>query len=127
MSITVLIADAGTVGSLSNFFTWGSFGSLIGLSGVTYVVTNTARRVANFNPAWFGLVVALLATEMGVYLTHPVDPLTYLLGLLNGCLVFLTAAGSASAGDAAAQLPAVARGRGPRALDAKPAFYESWF
>jgi hypothetical protein len=127
MSITVLIADAGTVGSLSSFFTWASFGSLIGLTGITYVVTNTARVAGNFNPRWFGLVVAIVATEMGVYLTHPSDPLTYVLGLLNGCLVFLTAAGSATAGDAAAQLPALAGSRGPRAPGAKPAFYESWF
>ncbi len=124
----LIAAATSSLGMPGDFFTWASFGSLIGLSGVTYVVTNTAKVALNFNPKWFGLVVAIVATEIGVYLSHPMDPITYLLGALNGCLVFLTAAGGASTGQTQT---AASRGADVRAevanASARPPFLAPWF
>ena len=79
----------------NEFFTLASFTTLAGLTGVTYVVTNTLRVAFNLSKPWIGLVVAVLATMAGQFMFSEVTFSTAIIGLLNACLVFLTASGSA--------------------------------
>ena len=44
----------------AELFTWTSLGTFTGLTGATVVVTNAISRAVNWNPAWFGLGVALV-------------------------------------------------------------------
>lgn len=81
----------------TEFFTLASFTTLLGLTGITVVVTNTLRMAFNLSKPWIGLLVAIACTEAGVALSGMTAPGDILLGLLNSCLVFLTAAGSANA------------------------------
>lgn len=81
----------------SDFFTLASFSTLLGLTGITVVVTNTIRTAFNVSKPWIGLAVAFTCTEAGVALSGQASAEAFVLGGLNSCLVFLTAAGSASA------------------------------
>jgi hypothetical protein len=110
----------------SDFFTPASFGSFISLAGITYVVTNAFRLALNFNPRWFGLAVAIVVTEFGAFLSGASDFTTYLLAILNGCLVFLTAAGGASATNSLTPGGAAAQAH-PEAQGEKRGFFAPWF
>lgn len=90
-----LVLDATSVVP-KDFITPVSFTSLVGLSGITFVVSNACQQAFNFNPRWFALAIAVVATEVGVYFASPADPVMYVVGILNGCLVFLTATGATS-------------------------------
>ena len=129
MQVLVVLAQTSTGMALPNdFFTTASLASFAGLSAATFVVTNTIRVATKFDPPWLGLPIALIATEIGVFLTSPHGPGPYLLGILNGCLVFLTAAGGASAGEAVTARVAESRGVArARAQDGRPDFLSSWF
>ena len=112
----------------TDFITPASFMSMIGLSGITYVVSNTAQQAFNFNPRWFALVVAIVATEVGVSLTKTNDPILYIIGALNGCLVFLTAAGaSAAAGRRTNQANPQNLGSSERGAIKSRRFRDPWF
>lgn len=101
-----------------DFFTLQSFESLVGLSGITFVLTNTLRRVWSFNPAWLGLLIAVAATEFGCYYSgHRAVP-DYVINIVNGCLVFLTAAGG---NEAVSPRSGANRGVAPST------FFRSWF
>ncbi len=105
----------------SEFFTIGSFATLAGLTGITFVVTNTLRVAFGFVKAWVGLVVALAATFAGQSLAGQLDMPSALVGFCNACLVFLTACGSAQVASAATSRP------GPQSLDADEVrFFSSW-
>jgi hypothetical protein len=81
----------------TELFTWTSLGTFTGLTGATVVVTNTAARAFDWSPRWLGLVVAV-ALCVGVAIARQDTFADYVLALLNGCLVYLTAAGTSSAG-----------------------------
>ena len=84
----------------AELFTWGSLGTFTGLTGATVVVTNAVSRAVNWNPAWFGLVVAAVlcgGLAIATY-THVTD---FLLAALNACLVYVSSAGANSVGVAA--------------------------
>jgi hypothetical protein len=84
----------------AELFTWTSLGTFTGLTGATVVVTNAISRAVNWNPAWFGLGVALvLCLGLAVAAASPASD--YVLALLNACLVYLSAAGTNSVGAAA--------------------------
>jgi hypothetical protein len=84
----------------TDLFTWASLGTLTGLTGATVVVTNTAARAFDWSPKWLGLAVAM-ALCIGLAVVAKSAAADYVLALLNGCLVFLTAAGASAAGAAA--------------------------
>jgi len=85
------------------FFTPQSVLTLSGAAAITYVVSNTLQSVFGFNPRWLALLIALVVSLFGVWYTKG-DALAYGFGVLNGCLVYLTAVG----------LSAVTRGLGLR-------------
>ncbi len=84
----------------SELFTWTSLGTLAGLTGATVVVTNAISRAISWNPAWFGLVVSL-SLSVALAIVSKSSPADYILALLNGCLVYVSAAGTSSVGAAA--------------------------
>lgn len=81
----------------AEFFTTASFTTLLGLTGITLVLRNTLHSAFGWSRPWLGLLIALAVTELGVMFTDDPSARAYAIGLLNGCLVFLTAGGSAAA------------------------------
>jgi hypothetical protein len=105
------------------FFTWAALGTLAGASGATFVITNTLRSALGWSPKWLGLAVAQVicigaAAELGKANSD------YVIAILNGCLVYLSAVGVASASGGAAA-SAVARGNASRAPQNR--FFSPWF
>lgn len=95
-----------SAGSVSNqFFTLASFASLASASTIVFVVSNGLQRAFNFNPRWLGLLLSIVVGCLGIYvaplLTIPAGAapgaIDYLIGLLNGFLIFATASGATSA------------------------------
>src|SRR5437868_7089588 len=74
------------------FFTPQSATTLTGAVGITFVLTNTFRTAFGINPRWLALVFALAIAVFGVWSTQG-GPIEYLFGVLNGCLIYLTASG----------------------------------
>jgi len=122
------------------FFTLSSLGTLAGASGATFIVTNTLKTAFGLAPKWAGLVVAQVIC-VGLAIMTQRSGSDYVIAVLNGCLVFLSAAGAAEASGvkdrkaAARRMGARTRG-GPDAVpgagafaDApeKPPFLSSWF
>lgn len=86
----------------TELLTWDSLGTYTGLAFAVVAVTNSLNRVFNWNPPWVGLVVSLLLSV----LVSQFDSLGWralLLGLLNGFVVYSTAVGVATVGNAAEQ------------------------
>lgn len=136
------------------FFTLSSFGSLAGASAIVFVVSNALQGAVNFNPKWFALVLSILVGLFGIYLgprlvTPPgpaPDSVAYMLGVLNGFLIYTTAAGvtsigagatgagNAKANEGSSGLPApgasalLAEGIGNEAVaTARRSFWHPWF
>ena len=87
----LLLAAAVTIPT--EFFTPQSVFTFTGITGATLVVGITLQRAFNFNPRWFALLVAIALCELGVWFSPNAGAGDYLLGVLNGCLVFCTVAG----------------------------------
>lgn len=81
-----------------DFFTVASMLTLSGATGATFVVCNGLQRAFDFNPKWLGLIVAILIVETGVAVSGAgAGPIDYCVGLINGFLVFCSAAGATGA------------------------------
>jgi hypothetical protein len=76
------------------FYTIESMLTLTGASGVTFIVCNGIQRAFNFNPKWLALVVAIFISFIGVYMTGKSSISNYFVGLINGFLIYATAAGA---------------------------------
>lgn len=87
------MADPG----VSQFFTWGSLGTLAGATSATFVVTNTIQSAIGWSAKWAGLVIAEVICVGAAYLAGQ-SGTDYIIALLNGCLVYLSAAGATAAG-----------------------------
>jgi hypothetical protein len=74
------------------FFTPQSATTLTGAVGITFVLTNTFRTAFGINPRWLALVFALAIALFGVWSTQG-GPIDYVFGVLNGCLIYLSASG----------------------------------
>ena len=79
----------------NEFFTIQSMLTLSGATGATFIVGNGIQQAFDFNPKWLALVIALFIVELGVYLTNGTG-IDYLVGVVNGFLVFSCAAGGTS-------------------------------
>jgi hypothetical protein len=77
------------------FFTTESFGTLAGCTGIVFVVCNGLQRALNFNPRWLALVVSLVVSLLGVYMSGR-DGAAYIVGTLNGFLIYCTAVGGSA-------------------------------
>jgi hypothetical protein len=84
------------------FFTWGSFTTLAGATGIVYIVCGVFQSVFDFSPRWFALIISILVSLVGIqfdYQPAPGNPLfstgvKYTVALLNGLLIFAAATGS---------------------------------
>lgn len=77
-----------------NFYTWESVTTLSGAVTATFVLTNTARHAFGFDPRWLSLVISQLISLLAVYFSKGLLA-DYLLGIINGCLIYCTATGVA--------------------------------
>lgn len=110
--------------SLPNeFFTWGALGSLAGASGATFVITSTLRSAFDWSPKWLGLVVAQIIC-IGASVSLGKSGSDSIIAILNGCLVYLSAVGLASA-SGGTTTSATARG-GTNTAPPR-GFFSSWF
>jgi hypothetical protein len=84
------------------FFTVESMATLVGASGATFVIANGVQAALGFNPRWFALAVAQVICLVGVYAAHSAadaaTPVDYFVGVVNGFLVYWTAAGATAMG-----------------------------
>jgi hypothetical protein len=79
------------------FFTPESMLTLAGASGSTFVVCNSLQKAFDFNPRWLALAVAQIIVLAGTASSGANSVSDYLVGTVNGFLVYLTAAGGAAA------------------------------
>ncbi|MER9228944.1 hypothetical protein NKI39_25590 [Mesorhizobium sp. M0664] len=114
----------------NDFFTIQSMLTLSGATGATFVICNGLQQAFNFNPKWLGLLVAQLIVGAGVAASGGDGLIAYLVGLINGFLVFCSAAGATSALGQGGP-PAIARGEVAAADKQSPTnkrrFLSSWF
>src|SRR4051812_33618471 len=71
-----------------DFFTFGTFATLAGATGIVYVVCGAVQQVFNYNPKWFALLISIIVSFIGMAIS-PQDPaignwLQYLIAFLNG-------------------------------------------
>src|SRR5262249_8586763 len=105
------------------FYTWPTLGTLAGASGATFIITNTLRSALDWSPKWLGLVVAqAICIGGGAVLGKQASD--SVIAILNGCLVYLSAVGVASA-TAGVAPTVVARGDAVRPPSHR--FLSSWF
>ena len=110
------------------FFTLQSMLTLAGAAGATFVVCNGLQKAFNFNPRWLALAVAQVIVLAGTSATGATRVIDYLVAVINGFLVYLTAAGGTdfAAGTGGAQ--PVARGAAAQAMpQQKRRFLTPWF
>jgi hypothetical protein len=123
----------------NDFYTLTTLGTLAGATGATVAVTNALKVAFGFNPRWLGLAVAefiCLGILVGIGNTHASD---WFIAILNGCLVFATAAGATAVGGVAAGAAAPPRTPAasprPRSFEAerpvagaaKRSYWSPWF
>jgi hypothetical protein len=104
-----------------DFFTWAALGTLAGSSGATFVITNTLKSALDWSPKWLGLAVAQIIC-IGAAVSLGKSGSDFTIAILNGCLVYLSAVGVASASGGTT---AIARGD----ANAVPprGFFSPWF
>jgi hypothetical protein len=111
------------------FFTLDSLATLAGATGATLVVTNTAKQAFGFFRSWFGLVVAqVVCVGLAIYLGRTGSD--YVIAVLNGCLVYLGAAGASDAAGGRRLGRSRPTGRGNEETETSHgwrAFFGSWF
>jgi hypothetical protein len=80
------------------FFTLQSMLTLTGASGATFLVCNGLQRAFDVNPRWLALVVAEALAIFGTYVSHKpaAEPTDYFVAVINGFLIYATAAGGTS-------------------------------
>jgi hypothetical protein len=117
-----------------DFYTIQSMLTLSGSTGATFFVCNGLQQAFDFNPKWLALLVAQAIVLTGVYVSGERSPIDYFIGIVNGFLVFCSAAGATSALGKGPQGAAVARGEMPAADAINPqihrpgrTFLSSWF
>src|SRR5262249_11806329 len=94
----------------NDFFTLQSLLTFGGATTATIMVPNALQMALKRNFAWLGLLVAWVVCLLVVFQAHQsagpgvATPWTdYLVAVVNGCLVFCSAAGATSVGNAALQ------------------------
>ena len=78
-----------------DFFTSESIATFGGASLAVWVLSNVIRIITGRDTIKISLIVAIVVAFIGAYGSHKLDDvIAYFLALLNGCLLFLTAAGT---------------------------------
>jgi hypothetical protein len=108
-----------------DFFTPQSMLTLAGATGSTFVIVNGLQRVFNVNPRWLGLAIAQAIVLVGVYASGGKGIVDYVVGVVNGFLVFCSAGGATDLARTARQDKG-ATGGAPRG-GGRRHFLSSWF
>ncbi len=102
-----------------DFFTKGSFTTLLGATGIVYIVTGVVQSVFDFKPKWFALALSILVSFIAASINSDAAKETalirYLISLLNGFLIYSSAAGSNLLLNQNQATPATPPGPGPAA------------
>lgn len=102
--------------------------TLAGAAGATFVVCNGLQKAFNFNPRWLALAVAQVIVLSGTSATGATRLIDYLVGVINGFLVYLTAAGGTDMAAGTTGTQPVARGAAtPSTVAPKRRFLTPWF
>lgn len=104
----------------SEFFTPESMLTLAGATLIVTVVTNTCQHVFNWNPRWFGLLIAFVIAMVGVVLTDNPKFINYFMGVINGFLIYASATGIM-------QMAGTQPDRTKGAGKAKRKFWDKWY
>jgi hypothetical protein len=75
------------------FFTLQSMLTLTGATGAVFVVSNGMQKAFDFNPKWLALAIAQVIVLAGAYFSGG-KGIDYFVGVVNGFLVYCTAAGA---------------------------------
>jgi hypothetical protein len=115
------------------FFTLQSMLTLTGAAGATFLICNGIQRAFNVNPRWLALLVAEILAIYGTYASHAngAHPSDYFVAIVNGFLIFATAAGATNMGGGAAAPATQERGATSTASTTearrKRRFFTPWF
>ncbi len=116
----------------NDFFTLQSLGTFAGAVGATTVVSNGLQRALDFNPKWLALALAEVICLAIVFYSHTqagadARPMSadYFVALINGFLVFCSAAGATAAAAQAANKEPTTKGPGVHAP--KREFWSNWY
>jgi hypothetical protein len=85
----------------NEFYTLTTLGTLAGATGATVAVTNALKVAFDLNPKWLGLLIAEIVCLGILMAIGPTRQSDWFIAVLNGCLVFTTAAGATTVGAAA--------------------------
>src|SRR5947208_2238656 len=102
--------------------------TLTGAAGMTLVIANGVQAAFDKNPRWLGLLIAEILSITGTYISHKpdVDWTDYFVAVVNGFLIFVTAAGGTHAAGGQGQ-PAQPRGTQNVGKPQKRSFFTPWF
>jgi hypothetical protein len=113
----------------NDFFTVQSMLTLSGATGATFVVCNGLQTALNFNPRWLGLLVAQVIVLVGVAASGGTGLIAYFVGVINGFLVYCSAAGATGAlgGGGGIARGAVDHARVDAGASSRRRFLSTWF
>lgn len=108
------------------FFTMQSMLTLGGATTATFALSNAIQQAFNYNPKWLALAIAEVITLAGAYYSAA-DGAGYGVAVVNGALIYCTAAGITHMGSSATrdrQTRSTTRAAGPERLRR---FLTPWF
>lgn len=118
----------------SELFNRQSILTLTGAAGAVWVFTAALQHALDFNPRWLALLLSVALGVGSVLTIQSAQPVDYLIGVLNGTLIYCTAVGvNALSGKerAGAMVPKGMVPKGPEHVDApaveKRTFRSKWF
>ena len=81
---------------IRDFFTPVSIATYAGATLAVYVFSNTLRKLLRRDSVWISFIIAMLVSFIGAYAAKLLQPeiVSIFVALLNGCLLFLGAAGA---------------------------------
>lgn len=101
--------------------------TLTGASGAVYVVTSAIQHATNYNPRWLALLLSIALGIAGALTLQSPTLVDYLVGLINGCLIYCTTVGVNSV-TAKPERVIVAKGKAKKSFDQQPRNFRSrWF
>ena len=77
----------------TEFFSQSTILTLAGASGAVYVVTSAIQHVMNYNPRWLALLLSIVLGIVGAAVLESPTLIDYMVGLVNGCLIYCTTVG----------------------------------
>jgi len=131
----LLVLEWVTLSTVQNdFFTLQTLATFAGATGATTIIANGIQRAFNFNPRWLALAISQLICVGMVVFTHlqapqgvSIPPSDYFIAVINGFLVFATAAGTTSIGAATHSTTGEGSRGSRKAAPIKRRFFTPWF